>query len=173
MSRMLIGTEVDMYGNVGAIFVGGCPWTGIERYTLKEAFDKKIQMDNMILSERLDLMFTVGTENKYTAVDYTGKQLRVKFVVLAKAKTSAYDVFFVTSGVGNPLWLTVDSIVRNIEKEGWGLANCKLELKDGNYEIVPLAGEIEEVDYTETQVAYRKYLKELKKQQEDRDGTYN
>lgn len=159
MGNVLLAVEKDLMDNVVKVFYGKLTWGGIQEATLLDISSNKIELDNIRVSDRNELVHTKGDLRKYTTI-IDGKPLKKSYVVLAEAHNPD-TMYFVTDGLSNPIWIKKEDLKDKMLKDKLNLANCKMEFSNDELTLIPTEESFEQVDYTKTQLEYRKYLKSI------------
>lgn len=157
MGNVLLAIEKDLMDNIVKVYYGNIAWGGIQEATLLDISSNKIELDNIRVSDRNELVHTKGDLRKYTTI-VDGKTLKKSYVVLAEAHNPDI-IYFVTDGLNNPIWIKREDLKDKILKDKIDLANSKLEFNNDELTLIPTEECFNQVDYTKTQLEYRKYLK--------------
>lgn len=163
MKRYLLAIQYSNNKPEGFI-LGNFPWSGTYNVDLKNSLKYKDSIENLGITDNFDLVGYSGELNRYTYIDLdTGNYVNISLVVLAKSTNSKGDIYFVTDGLEDPYWASIDELKENIQKNGYRIANARIvESPNGNSEVKLIKGELDTIDFTEYQLEYRKYLKEKK-----------
>lgn len=157
MGNVLLAVEKDLMENIVKVFYGNLAWGGIQETTLENISNNKVLLNNIRVSDKNELIHTKGDLRKYTTI-IDGKPFKRSYVVLAEAHNPD-SVYFVTDGLSDPIWIRNEDLKDKILKDKMDLANSKLEFNNDELTLIPTEEPFEQVDYTKTQLEYRKYLK--------------
>ena len=171
MKRYLLAIAYD--GNKpDSLILGNFPWNGIYSITLSESLQYKDSIENLGITDNLDLVGYSGELSRYSAIDInTGNVIRSSLVVIAESENYQGNVYLVTDGFSEPTWKSIPDIESYIQRNGSRIANAKIVKLDGCSLLRPINGELDHIDFREYQIEYRKYLKNKKEEAQKTDGT--
>lgn len=156
-TNFMVGLHYDCNNKIDEVYLASYPWTGIKKINIKDMLEYKDSVSNLGVTNNLDIVCTCGNINKYTTISQD-KVVKRGLTVLAKSTAYKGNIYFITSGLDNPSWKSTDEIISLIEREGYTMTNGKILYE--NREIQCLKGEFIEVDFRESQLEYKKFLKE-------------
>lgn len=163
MENLILGLGINTATDtVEQIAVGTNPWSGIKVVSLKmldlnniEFANAYIGFDGKLVNKGVDL----GRYTKFSTIN--GDIIQRSYHILLKANSKKGEIYFVTDGISNPTWKTLNDIYKDILYGNARLANAKIVTREGVRFISAIRGEIQEVDITKAQLEYRKYLKSI------------
>lgn len=156
-TNFMVGLHYDSINKVDEVYIASYPWTGIKKVNIKDMLAYKDSVSNLGVTNNLDLVCTCGNINKYTTIK-EDKIVKRGLTVLAKSTAYKGNMYFITSGLANPSWKSTDEIIRLIEQEGYTMTNGTILYEDRTVQC--LKGDFIEVDFRESQLEYKKFLKE-------------
>lgn len=160
MSNVLLAVEKDLMGNTINVKYGSIPWKGINSTQVDSIASNEVEIKNIRISDKGEVIHTKGDIRKYTTI--VDEQIeRRSYVVLARADNNG-DIYFVSDGISNPVWVRSEDLKDKLLKEKIELANSKLSFSENGLRLTPTEEDFEQVDYSQTQMEYRKYLKSIK-----------
>lgn len=161
MKQFLLGIGYDNDNKVQELIIGTFPWRKEKRVNIKESLQYQGKLENADLTDNFDLVGTSGELRRYTTY-YTesNKIKKLSFTILAKSSHYRGDIYFIANGIDNPKWVSVDELETYIQKNGISIANAKLNVIE--HKIEPLVKEFESVDFKQSQLEYKRYLKNNK-----------
>lgn len=162
MRKFLVAVS---YGNeqLDGIVVAKFPFDGFEKIRKDCMLEHKDEFYNLEMTENLDLVGTSGDINRYTVIK-NGDASKLSLTVLAESENNSGKIYFVTDGLELPKWKNIEEIMHDLEHKGIKLSNSKIDFDNRCLKSLgEKAGKgFEEVDFLESQLEYRRYIKGLK-----------
>ena len=147
------------------ISVGTMPWNGIKIVDLKMLDPNLVEFSNAYIGFDGNLVNKGIELSHYTKYNIlNGQLIQRSYHILLQSKSQNGKIYFVTDGISNPCWLTLNEIYNQVLNGYVRLANAKIVHRDGVRYISAVKGDIKEVDYVQTQLEYRQYLKSIRKE---------
>lgn len=165
-----IGYKDRACKEVNEIRIVTFPWSGIHLVKADKFKEFKDKLENFEIYNDTNIVCTCGDRYKYTAfISDTEVIIRDSYTVLAKAKSCDKDIYFVTDGFKKPTWLNIDELIESIADDGYKLSNTRLEFNKNTGNKLVMLGDknFNEVNYVEAQMEYRKFIKSLRRKQDE------
>ena len=161
MNNILLAVEKDLMGNDIKIIYGSVPWKGLMEATIEDIESNKIELKNIRVSDKGEIINTRGNIKRYTTLSEDAI-IKRSYVVLAKSENTGSSIYFMTDGLNNPVWVRSEDLQKKLLHEHIELANSRLIFSTNGTELETLEEPFEQVDYNQVQLEYRKYLKSIK-----------
>lgn len=161
MKYFLLGLGYTENNKIAELIIGTYPWRKERHIKLEDSLEYKDKLENAGITDNFDVVGTSGDLRKYTSyIKETNKITKTSLTVLAKAASHRGEVYFVSDGINNPQWMYIDTIQDHIQKKGVSLSNAKINNTENKLD--PIVKDFEEVDFRQSQLEYRRYMKEMK-----------
>lgn len=162
----VIAVGKNAVGDIMEALMGQVPWQGLEKVSLDRIAELGAEVENMELTFEGKLIAPGMSIEKYSTYDVaTGKFLRKSIFILGKHERDKADggtIYLGTDGTKFPMWHDIEGLRQEILHSGAGLSNVRMVQLESGYSLEPLKGSIPDLEYRETSLQLRSYIKRAK-----------